>query len=477
MDSCQRFPIGASKLLAACARWRRRLWLALLLLAPSVQATERLPLYTYYVDPPFDAVSAGNLTVGLAEWLSQRSAGRYLFIATPIQRQELERMLAKPAWHGVLAWANPHWLGADKERGTRWTAAFMQDADLVVSRATDPADYLDGGLSLAGRTVCSLPGHRLPDLEWLIAAGKVRRVDAPSELACLQLLHEGGTDVALLQAATLNHFKRRQPSLVQGLLVAARPRLTFARQLGTARESGALHRYLESVLPSLAEDATWSGLLPRPPRQLRLVSMVPSERSDAALLRKLFDQLFERAGLSYSLAWRPAERAMMEFRAGDFDGDMGRLSVFAQSYPGALRVDPAYAQTTIMLLTPSNSPPGRTLESFKSLRLGVPNGYRELDGLSRDFSRRLLVLNPLTCARMVARRHLDACLVATDVTGRWIGEKELVGQLQAEIVERRDVYLWLAPGLEAEASALGRAMSEMKRSGELQALLFGSTIH
>lgn len=464
-------------LLRICVVSRRRLHcLATCLLlgaglfATPAMSAERIALYSYYSDPPFDAASSNNLTARLADWLSRRSAGRYQFVATGIARPALDALVQRPHWQGVVAWVHPSWFGQPPTPALAWTEPFMQDSDVVVSRTDRPVEYLDAGASLAGLRVCAVQGHRLPDLQWLLDAGRLQRIDAASEQACLRALREGGSDAALVQMASWTYWQRQNPDALNGLSLAHQPRKTYGRHLALAAGQPALQAFLVQQLSQLAQDPDWHGVLPSPPRQLRLVSVVPQQRPDARALRRIFDAVFEQAGLRYSVAWRPAERAVAEFAAGHFDGDMGRPAGYAASLPWARRVDPPYAQSSIVLLM--NGKPRAPLGDgeLRQLHVLVPKGYKLLELRAKALPHAEFVVSPLVCARMVRERRADVCLSLTDIGGRWIGQAQLGGSFHVQTLETVDLHLWLSVGLATEAQQLGQAISTLQRSGALERL-------
>lgn len=451
-------------------RWVRLGLTGLLAMGLWARAEERVPLFTYYTDPPFDAVSTDNLTRKLADWLNMRSQGRYHFVATGLPRSEIDAIVQQPGWRGAVAWVNPAWFGQQSALPLMWSQPFMQDSNSVVSRAGREVSFLDDGASLAGRKVCKVTGRRVTDLQWLFDAGRAQLVDAPSERGCLQSVQEGRADAALLQTATWVYWQQHDASVVAGLVAARQPRNTFGRHLVLAAGQEQLFAFLQAQLADVAKDPGWLRVLPNPPRQLRLVSVVPPDRADARALRRTFDEVFERAGLRYSVAWRPAERAVAEFRAGRFDGDMGRPAAYAPTLHWAVRVDPPYARSSIVLLVKAGTEVKPSPDVLRQMQILIPKGYKLLEQRAQGLDRHQFVVSPLVCARMVREGRATACMTITDIGGSWVGQKELGQDLQALPLETLDLHIWLAAGLEHEAQQIGRAIESLRRTGELQKL-------
>jgi polar amino acid transport system substrate-binding protein len=236
-------------------------WLAgfLLLWAQAGLAAEKVPLYTYYVDPPF-AVGADSLTDKLAAWLSQRSQGRYLFVPTQLPRRRLDALIAQPHWRGVVAWANPAWFDETVRPRQSWTRPYMVDANLVVSLRSEPIAY-ENDRSLEGRRVGSVLGFSYPDLDAMLKAGKLTRDDANGEFQNLLKLKLQRVQVAFLQASSFPYFRREFPDMDDWAYVAAKPRTVFERSLFMAPGQPALRAFLDAQLDLLIADRDWQTRL------------------------------------------------------------------------------------------------------------------------------------------------------------------------------------------------------------------------
>lgn len=444
------------------------LGLALLLAGPAAAAPERVPLYTYYQDPPLDGRSPGSLTQRLARWLGERSAGRYQFVATQLTRPQLDALIATPGWKGAVAWANPLWLNDPDRKRYRWTEALLQDSDLLVSHRRAPLEYLDEGRSLQGRSLGSVSGHRLADIEWMVAQGRIRRVDAPRQIDSLRLLEAGQVDAAFVQAISLPYFRRELAGLDGWLHIASQPRATYGRHLFSA--DPALHEFLAGQVKAFGSDPAWRALLPHPPQQLKLVGADALDGAYHRALRPVLDAAFEQAGLRYALALRPALRAITELQAGSADGEVARGPDLDAAVPGMLRVEPAHSIHLQLAIMRPGGPRPPSWQALSELRVAVPRGYRLAEERSRGFARRELVDGPGACLRMVEVERVDVCLLPGFSTADWPGRKA-DSELQAHVLSSYAVHLWLRPGLDEEARRLGQALAQLERSGELDRLM------
>ena len=230
------------------------------MVAVAAMAAERIPLYTYYADPPFAADSPDSLTDRLADWLTQRAHGRYRFVPTQLPRRRLDVLIHQPHWPGVVVWANPDWFGESSKPRQSWTRSYMADANLVVSLRSDPIDFVDDR-SLEGRRVGSVLGYLYPDLDQLIKSGRLTRDDANSEFQNLLKLKLGRVHVAFLQASSFPYFRQREPDMAEWAYVAPKPRTVFERSMFVAPGQPELLAFLNVQLDALVEDRDWQGRL------------------------------------------------------------------------------------------------------------------------------------------------------------------------------------------------------------------------
>ena len=229
--------------LALCLPWRLGL------------AAQTIPLYVYYPGPTFAVGTPGNLTEKMAEWLTQRSAGRYQFIATQLPRRRLQLMLEQSHWQGVVAWANPRWFGAASARQS-WSNYYMVDANLVASLRSTPFDY-QGDASLHGQRVGTVEGFSYKDFDALLQHGVVSKDEADSEARNLLKLQQRRILVAFLQASSMPRMRQLYPDLDSWLYLSARPRTVFERAFFMAPNQPQLLAFLNQQSAALLNDRQW----------------------------------------------------------------------------------------------------------------------------------------------------------------------------------------------------------------------------
>lgn len=242
---------------------RYLLCLVLLLSSVGLTAAEQVPFYTYYSTAPFavgEPPSASSYSVRLAAWLSAQSAGRYQFVARQVPKLRLERMLAKPDWAGVVAWANPTWFADSPHQRFLWSRGFMRDSDVLVSRQAEPV-RLDALADAPARRFGGIIGHHYAVLEPYLQSGQLLREDAQTELSNTRKLQHGRIDVLLLQSSSLPYLRGELEGFDQWALVSQPPLVRFERYLFTNRENVQLLAFLDQALLALMQAPEWRELL------------------------------------------------------------------------------------------------------------------------------------------------------------------------------------------------------------------------
>ncbi|TCP15172.1 amino acid ABC transporter substrate-binding protein (PAAT family) [Crenobacter luteus] len=240
------------------------LWLLMLACLPASALAEaqRVRVLSYYNFLPWNDHDRAGLTPALARRLTELSAGRYRFVPQLLPRRRFDQELASSREPLVVAWANPGFLDDAQRRRYLWSPPLLKDVSLLVSRRERPVDF-SGVESLAGLRFSAVSGHRYPDLEPLIAAGRLARVDAPdARLALMKLLFRPDSDFAFAELSLLGYLRRDPSFPIDQLHLSARPRLTsLTRHLMVRRRDAALFAELDALLRRLDCDSRWQATL------------------------------------------------------------------------------------------------------------------------------------------------------------------------------------------------------------------------
>jgi hypothetical protein len=142
---------------------------------------------------------------------------------------------------------------------------------------------------------------------------------------------------------------------------------------------------------------------------LRLVTVLEAGSPASTIQAQFIADLFQRIDVPYSLSHRPPRRAELEFKNHQFDGDAARSVTFAENYPAAIRVNPAFFSQPIYAITR-----GRVIKQWSDLyrsKVAYRRGIVSIENQLRPHAQ----LNPAdsisACIRMVqaaAQRRIQA---------------------------------------------------------------------
>ena len=229
-------------------------------------AVEKISLYSHYTTAPFAVESVPpqlSYTVRLAAWLSDKSAGRYLFEARQMPRLRLNRIVAQADWQGVVAWANPLWFADPERQRFLWSSALMSDRNVLVSRQVDqllfPAQEPAQPLHLG-----AISGHFYADLEPFMQRGLLLREDAQNDLSNVRKLQHGRVDIVVLQASSLAYLRAQMTDFDQWTRVSPTLQPSYQRYLFTSTANPQLMAFLQQMLVQLAQAPEWAELQAAP---------------------------------------------------------------------------------------------------------------------------------------------------------------------------------------------------------------------
>ncbi|UOD30376.1 hypothetical protein INH39_01045 [Massilia violaceinigra] len=222
-------------------------------------AAETVQLVTYYDYVPWfvPGQPALGLNARLASRLSEMSGGRYRFESVYIPRRRLDVLLQEGKLAMVVAWVHPRFFGDPERTRYFWTGPLMNDESLVVSPRSAPLEY-DGPDSLRGKRFGAPGGHRFPDLEPLIAAGEITRIDVPQIKNALQMIGaHRRLDFTVVDRSTLNALKHEHVIDLAQLHVASRPRTaSYERSMLVPLGRPELYRFLQGAVDVLGSDSS-----------------------------------------------------------------------------------------------------------------------------------------------------------------------------------------------------------------------------
>jgi polar amino acid transport system substrate-binding protein len=228
-------------------------------LCASAHAVEEITLFSYQHKPPYviDGERQQGLYYELAEQLNAYLP-QYRFVVRQIPRRRLDYLLSKDQLDGLVLGTSPDWF-RDAPRHL-WTEAFIDDANLLVSRSQGEVSRLSAD-QLGGRRLGVVSGHHYPELDGLLGKERISREAGISESANLLRLQRGWLDAAVIGKRTLDFYFQEQRGLRRQLYVAQPPLRTYQRSLLVPTGYARLLPDLNRVIGTLKQAPAWQHRL------------------------------------------------------------------------------------------------------------------------------------------------------------------------------------------------------------------------
>jgi polar amino acid transport system substrate-binding protein len=239
----------------------RFLLLGLGCLCATAHAVEEITLFSYQHKPPYvvDSEHQRGLYYDLAGQLNA-NLPQYRFVVRQIPRKRLDYLLSKDQLKGIVLGTSAEWF-SDAPRHL-WTEAFIDDANLLVSRSEGKVSRVSPD-DLGGLRLGVVSGHRYPELDELQEKARISREAGISESANLLRLQRGWIDAAVISERTLEFYFHEQHGLRRRLHVAQPPLHRYQRSLLVPAGYARLLPDLNRVIGTLKQTPAWQSQLER----------------------------------------------------------------------------------------------------------------------------------------------------------------------------------------------------------------------
>lgn len=238
------------------------IYIALALFSLPLSAIEPVIIFTYHIHPPF-IVSPGNgLTFDLADYLTEKSHGRYQFEVAPMSRPRLDTKLTQSI-AGIVPWVDPSWFKDRDRTKFLWTEAhLMRDTTVIVSAKGKSVTY-QGPESLEGLRFGGIRGHVYAGIDAAVGKrGPARRVDSDSHTESFQKLLNGLIDVTLLPGSSASYFIKRNDAAAQ-VFISPEPHSHTVRRVLVLNKRQDVLELVQSVLAQSQDDPAWAKIRDR----------------------------------------------------------------------------------------------------------------------------------------------------------------------------------------------------------------------
>ena len=204
-----------------------------------------MPLAQYQKDK-----LVGGILKDVGETLAQRLGRSVRFVSVP--GEAVSALLASGKADGIC-FVRPHWIDGEFD----WSAPFMADAEMVVSRAEAP--QVRSLADLRDRPVGSVASHRYPRIENVLGL-RFARVDSASVDESLRKLLDGTVQYALMGRSTMEYQARTNKTVrLRADLVIS----TFEAQCAFSKKSEVPFAEVDKALNAMLRDGVVEKILGR----------------------------------------------------------------------------------------------------------------------------------------------------------------------------------------------------------------------
>lgn len=216
---------------------------------------ENIAVYTYHTHPPFITGTGQGLSYDLAEYLSEKSQGRYKFTVKPMSKPRVGKMLAEKK-NGIIPWVNPVWFKDEAQKKYLWTNSYiMEDSNAFISHK-DLSLVYEGPDTLKNLVFGGVRAHVYFGIDDFIKTGKARRVDAENHVDNFRKLKKRRIDATITPSSGAKYLIMRE-ELEEDLFISPKPHSTFKRRVIIINKSSDLLLFINSVVDNLANDKMW----------------------------------------------------------------------------------------------------------------------------------------------------------------------------------------------------------------------------
>ncbi|GFK93568.1 hypothetical protein NNJEOMEG_01402 [Fundidesulfovibrio magnetotacticus] len=208
-------------------------------------------------------------------------------------------------------------------------------------------------------------------------------------------------------------------------------------------------------------------------------ALVLGARDDPPLFRqdglgmvdRLLREAFARAGVEARFVTLPSERSITEANAGTIDGDANRVEGVDRTYTNLVRVPES---TVTWEFTVFTMEPGLHVTGWKGLagcRVGYLVGWKIIEERLKGLEA-VGVARPRELFRLLAAGRVDAVIYQRLGGGLLLDELGIPrSAVRAEVLERREMYVYLNRRHEALVPRLAEALRSLKQDGTRERFL------
>lgn len=216
---------------------------------------EEIEILTYHTHAPFITAESTGLTYDLAEYLTDKSMGKYRFQVLPMSRTRVDRLLQDHV-RGIVPWVNPHWFDDGDETLYLWTEnILMTDGNAVISSIDNPLEY-EGPDSVRNLRFGGVRGHHYLHIDDLVESGAVARLDNENHVYNFRMLIKDRIDFTITPLRGAQYMIRKF-NMEHDLFISEKLHSSYVRKIIIPDKDVELLEFLELCLSVMDSDEQW----------------------------------------------------------------------------------------------------------------------------------------------------------------------------------------------------------------------------
>lgn len=203
------------------------------------------------------------------------------------------------------------------------------------------------------------------------------------------------------------------------------------------------------------------------------VQLAANERlAEQWVAAQLLQEVYRQAGLNLVIEPMPPARATKDTLSGAKDGEVARIRAYGENNPTLIRVEPAiYALTSNAFSLRSRSAEIKRRDDLVHYSLGAIRGVAHSNELTEGHPATTLTQRADLLFKMLVSRRFDAAL-DTGINGRYLIKRQGLADIQVSPdLAQHALYHYLSPKNPEMAIRIGKVITQMRASGEMDKLI------
>jgi polar amino acid transport system substrate-binding protein len=226
------------------------------LTATSINADNKLTLYSYHQAPPFITGKETGLTYDLANYLTQLSPDLQIEVLI-IPRKRLDRILSNSPQNIIIPWVSPTWFNKEVKGQFLWSSELMPDASIYIWN-NDTHNSFNTPEDLIGHKLGGIRGYRYIGVDPLVTEQQISRSDTNTEKQLIQMVQQQRVDVGIIPFSAAQYLLQEK-NWEEIFSISSHQQ--FSRHLMINSETPLIDNTLTYIISNMKNDQAWQNVM------------------------------------------------------------------------------------------------------------------------------------------------------------------------------------------------------------------------